>query len=138
MYARYAAGVTRSPLPAAPDVQVSVDVQYLAQHSGPGRALFTYLIRIENRSGDTWQLRARHWDIVDATGRETQVDGEGVVGEQPHIPPGGSYTYDSFVTVEAAPARMSGYYLLQDAWGAQAQAPIPAFILGVPGSRVLN
>ena len=89
---------------AAPDIRVQVNVQYMADHSTPERHLFMYVIHIENRSDDTWQLLARHWDIMDATGRVTRVDGEGVVGEQPVLPPGGSFTYDSFVTVEATPA----------------------------------
>ena len=121
-----------------PDVRVSVEVQHLAGHSTPGRQLFTYLIRIENHSDQTWKLVARHWDIIDATGRETVVDGEGVVGEQPVIAPGGHFVYDSFVTVEATPGRMGGYYVMQDAWGVSVQVPIPDFVLDLPGTRVLN
>ena len=126
-----------APLPA-PDIQVEVDVTHLPTHSTPGRQVFTYVIRIENRSDQTWQLLARHWDIVDAGGRETAVDGEGVVGEQPVIPPGGRFVYDSFVTLEATPGRMGGHYVMQDAWGAQAEVPIPPFMLEVPGERTLN
>lgn len=121
-----------------PDVRVHVDVSYLAAHSAPGRRLFTYVIRIENRSDETWQLLARHWDILDASGRETVVDGEGVVGEQPVIPPGGAFVYDSFVTVQDTPGRMAGHYVMQDAWGVQAQVPVPPFVLEVPGERTLN
>ena len=121
-----------------PDISVTVQVQHVPSHSTPQRQLFAYFITIDNHSDESWKLLSRHWDITSGDGQQFTVEGEGVVGEQPHIPPGGSYTYDSFVTVEAAPARMSGYYLLQDAWGAQAQVPIPAFILDVPGTRVLN
>ncbi|GAA5513264.1 protein ApaG [Deinococcus carri] len=124
--------------PDTPDVRVRVDVSYLPTHSGPERRLFAYVIRIENHSGETWQLLSRHWDILDAGGRETVVDGEGVVGEQPVIPPGGAYVYDSFVTVQDTPGRMSGHYVMQDAWGKQAQVPIPPFVLEVPGERMLN
>ncbi|MBB5233680.1 Co2+/Mg2+ efflux protein ApaG [Deinococcus budaensis] len=122
----------------APDVRVHVDVSYLPAHSAPGRRLFTYVIRIENRSDETWQLLARHWDILDASGRQTVVDGEGVVGEQPVIPPGGAFVYDSFVTVQDTPGRMAGHYLMQDAWGVRVQVPIPPFVLEVPGERTLN
>lgn len=124
--------------PDSPDVSVQVEVSYLPAHSTPGRRVFAYVIRIENHSEDTWQLLARHWDIVDAGGRETAVDGEGVVGEQPVIPPGGTFVYDSFVTVQATPGRMSGHYVMQDAWGERVRVPIPAFVLEVPGERVLN
>ncbi|GMA14129.1 Co2+/Mg2+ efflux protein ApaG [Deinococcus metallilatus] len=121
-----------------PDVRVSVDVSYLPAHSTPGRRVFSYVIQVENHSDQTWQLLARHWDILDAGGRETVVDGEGVVGEQPVIPPGGAFVYDSFVTVQDTPGRMQGYYVMQDAWGVRAQVPIPPFVLEVPGERTLN
>ena len=122
----------------SPDIQVRVEVLFMPSHSQPGRLVFAYIIHIENRSDQTWKLLARHWDIVDGLGRETSVDGEGVVGEQPVLPPGGSFTYDSFVTVEATPGRMGGHYVMQDAWGVHAHVPIPAFVLDVPGARVLN
>lgn len=123
---------------ATPDVQISVQVTHLAAQSTPARRVFTYVIRIENRSDQSWQLRARHWDIVDALGHEINVDGDGVVGQQPIIPPGGTFVYDSFVTVEATPGRMGGYYVMQDAWGTQRRVPVPTFMLDVPGERTLN
>ena len=123
---------------SAPGIQVSVQVMHLAAQSTLERRVFSYVIRIENRSDQTWQLLARHWDIMDALGHEIQVDGDGVVGEQPVIPPGGIFVYDSFVTVEAVPGRMGGYYVMQDAWGARARVSIPPFILDVPGERTLN
>lgn len=126
------------PSEATPDVQVSVQVTHLPAQSTPGRRVFSYVIQIENRSNQTWQLLARHWDIVDALGHNISVDGDGVVGEQPMLPPGGVFVYDSFVTVEATPGRMGGYYVLQNAWGARAQVPIPTFMLDVPGERTLN
>ncbi len=120
-----------------PDIRVQVNVQYVADHSTPERHLFMYVIHIENRSDLTWQLLARHWDIMAATGRVTHVDGEGVVGEQPVLAPGGTFLYDSFVTLEAAPGHMGGHYLMQDAWGLQVHVPIPTFALILPG-RTLN
>lgn len=122
----------------SPDVRVSVDVSYLPAHSTPERRVFAYVIRIENCSDQTWQLLARHWDILDAGGRETVVDGEGVVGGQPVIPPGGAFVYNSFVTLEDTPGRMQGYYVMQDAWGLRARVPIPPFRLEVPGERLLH
>ncbi len=115
-----------------------MNVFHLSAHSTPGRQVFTYVIRIENHSEETWQLLARHWQIVDAGGRQTVVDGEGVVGEQPVIPPGGVFVYDSFVTVQDTPGRMEGHYVMQDAWGMRAQVPILPFVLEVPGERMLN
>lgn len=120
-----------------PDIGVSVQVRHRPDYSTPDRYAFSYVITIENRSDQTWQLLARHWDIQDAQGRAFSVDGEGVVGEQPILAPGASYTYDSFVTVEALPGLMHGHYVMGDAWGARAQVPIAPFRLDV-GERVLN
>lgn len=124
--------------PDTPDVRVTVDVRHLPAHSTPERRVFAYVIRIENHSGETWQLLARHWDIVDAGGRETVVDGDGVVGQQPLLQPGGVFVYDSFVTVQDTPGRMEGHYVMQDAWGVRARVLIPPFVLEVPGERTLN
>ncbi|MFC4637528.1 Co2+/Mg2+ efflux protein ApaG [Deinococcus hohokamensis] len=123
---------------AGPDIRVTVEVEHLAAHSRAERQVFAYVIRIENHSDQTWQVLSRHWEITDATGQTTQVDGEGVVGEQPVIPPGGAFVYDSFVTLQASPGRMGGHYTVQDAWSVRARVPIPTFLLEVPGTRVLN
>lgn len=122
----------------APDLRISVTVQHLAAHSQPGRQVFSYVIRIENHAADSWQVMARHWFITDGGGRGTQVEGEGVIGQQPVIAPGGVFVYDSFVTLEDVPGSMSGYYELRDAWGQKGRAPIPAFALAVPSDKPLS
>ena len=131
--------MTRPPAPDthAPDIHISVTVRFLPEHSHDRRQAFAYRVALENRSGDTWQLLARHWDIQDGSGRTFTVDGEGVIGEQPILAPGASYTYESFVTVEALPGHMRGHYVMQDAWGVRAQVPIPPFHLSL-WERVLN
>lgn len=120
-----------------PNIHIAVEVKHLPTHSSPQKQAFQYTITIQNRSDSTWQLLARRWDISDAAGRAFSVEGDGVVGEQPVLAPGASYTYDSFVTIETVPGLMHGYYVMQDAWGARVQVPIPAFRLGL-GERVLN
>jgi ApaG protein len=124
--------------PSWPDVRVEVSVLHLADYSRPGRQVFTYVIRIENHDPDSWQVMARAWQITDGTGAQTEVQGEGVVGQQPIIAPGGVYVYDSFVTIEALPGQMQGYYDLRDAWGRAGRVKIPAFVLSVPEERTLN
>ncbi|GGJ60979.1 Co2+/Mg2+ efflux protein ApaG [Deinococcus aquiradiocola] len=130
-----------------PDLSVAVDVRYRPDHSRDGRWLFQYVITIENRADESWQVLAREWTITDGEGRVTQVAGEGVVGQTPVLAPGGVYVYDSFVTLQVAPGRMEGRYRVRNAWGHEAWAPIPPFVLalpdGVPGGdsgqgRVLN
>ncbi|WP_420594530.1 ApaG domain [Deinococcus sp.] len=126
------------PQPALPDVRVSVVASHLAAYSRPGRQVFNYVVRIENCAPDSWQVLGREWRILDASRRETRVQGEGIVGQQPIIAPGGVYVYDSFVTLEDAPGQMAGHLDLRDAWGQLGRAAIPAFALVVPEERTLN
>lgn len=125
--------------PTAPDIRITVRVRYLRERSRPERGVWTYRIRIENQSETSQQLLRREWRITDARGGVTEVQGDGVIGEQPIIAPGGAYEYESFVTLDAAPGQMQGAYIFRDAWGAEARVPIPAFGLALPGSeRTLN
>ena len=83
-------------------------------------------------------MLGREWRILDSGGRETQVQGEGIVGQQPIIAPGGVYVYDSFVTLEDVPGRMYGHYEVRDAWGQMGRVQIPAFMLAYPLTRQVN
>ena len=75
------------------NIRVSVTPQYLETESRPeqNRYFWAYTIVIENEGNETVQLRSRYWQITDAKGHVEEVRGAGVVGEQPHIEPGGSY-----------------------------------------------
>lgn len=137
------AGMTASPDPQlpdprTPDLRVTVEASHLPGQSVPGRAFFRYVVRIENHAEESWQLLGREWRITDAAGRLTEVAGDGVVGQTPVLAPGAVYVYDSFVTVEEPPGRMSGHYRLRDAWGREARVPIPEFRLELPAGRTLN
>ncbi|MFC6591912.1 Co2+/Mg2+ efflux protein ApaG [Deinococcus lacus] len=119
-------------------LSITVEPRHLPEHSSPGRQTFAYVVRIENKDDQTWQIVARHWHVREADGAEIVVDGEGVVGQQPLLAPGGVFVYDSAVTVAAAPAQMSGHYLLKNAWGEAGRADIPAFGLNLGGPRTLH
>ena len=73
-------------------VKVSVETQFQPEYSNPqgDHFMFAYKINIENLSDTTVQLLRRHWDIFDSNGIHREVEGEGVVGEQPVIEPGKS------------------------------------------------
>ncbi|MFP6622237.1 MAG: Co2+/Mg2+ efflux protein ApaG, partial [Myxococcota bacterium] len=78
-------------------VHVQVWSRYSAEHSDPQRSnwFFLYTIRIANVGNQTVQLLTRQWTITDATGRVEQVQGPGVVGEQPRLEPGEDFEYTS-------------------------------------------
>ena len=85
------------------------------------------------------QILARHWIITDQNGRREDVRGIGVVGEQPVIEPGSSFTYTSGCPLPTPSGTMVGTYQAIDSAGQTFTVDIPAFSLDVPGQkRVLN
>ena len=113
-------------------VTVSVETNYQADFSDPanGRFLFAYQITIENGTQSGIQLLSRHWDIIDANGLSREVDGEGVVGEQPVILPGESHQYISGCELATEMGSMQGYYTFKQVdKAALFRATIPHFTL---------
>ena len=122
-------------------VLVRVRPSYLAGQSDPdgGRWVWAYQVEIVNLTATPLQLMARRWVITDGQGRVEEVRGAGVVGEQPVIQPGDSYSYASGCPLGTPTGSMVGGYYMTDASGRSFEAAIPAFSLDVPGERrVLN
>ena len=122
-------------------ILIRVRPSYLAGQSDPdeGRWVWAYQIEIVNLSGSTVQLMARRWTITDAHGHVEEVRGPGVVGEQPVIAAGASYSYASGCPLPTDSGSMVGAYFMTDADGRSFEADIPAFSLDTPGARrVLN
>ncbi len=116
------------------DVTVRVSVSYLPEQSEParGRWFWAYHIRIENDGAGPVQLRTRHWIITDGRGARHTVEGEGVVGEQPVIQPGGSYDYVSGCPLATPSGAMQGSYRMIAEDGRAFDAAIPRFTLLAP------
>jgi ApaG protein len=119
-------------------VPVNVETFYIAAQSDPvaERYVFAYTITIRNGSDHAVKLLRRYWSITDANGKHTEVRGDGVVGEQPELAPGASYTYTSGAVLDTPVGTMQGHYDMQKADGSEFAAPIPLFRLAVP--HVLN
>lgn len=116
------------------DIQVLVRTNYVASQSVPleYRYVYTYTITIANKSNMSAQLISRHWRITDANEKLQEVQGMGVVGEQPHLKPGESYTYTSGVILETETGIMEGTYHMRAEDGVMFDAPIPTFALVPP------
>ena len=112
-------------------VTVRVTPTFLAQQSDPDnrRWVWAYSVEIENNRPDPVQLVARHWTITDAMGRTEEVRGPGVVGEQPVIEPGSSYSYASGCPLSTPSGAMVGDYSMADGEGLMFVVAIPAFSL---------
>jgi len=122
-------------------ILVRVRPSFLAGQSEPeeGRWVWAYQIEIVNLTPSPVQLLARSWTITDARGVSEQVAGPGVVGEQPTIQPGASYSYVSGCPLGTASGSMVGAYVMVDDLGRTFEVAIPAFSLDVPGvERLLN
>nr|WP_218625241.1 Co2+/Mg2+ efflux protein ApaG [Sphingomonas sp. dw_22] len=115
-------------------VVVRVSVSYLPEQSEPqrGRWFWAYHIRIENEGPHTVQLLTRHWIITDGRGARHSVEGEGVVGEQPMIEPGGSFDYVSGCPLSTPTGSMQGSYHMIGEDGSAFDVAIPKFTLIAP------
>ena len=96
-------------------VRVRAAACYMEDESDPTNRqfLYGYRIRFDNEGEETVQLISRHWVIVDAHGRQEEVRGEGVVGEQPVLTPGASYEYTSGCPLRTEWGTMEGSYLFR-------------------------
>ena len=120
------------------NVPVEVETFYIAAQSDPTaqRYVFAYTITIRNHSEETVQLLRRRWLITDANGKQTEVEGDGVVGEQPTLAPGSSYRYTSGAVLETPVGTMQGHYEMLSAQQERFHAAIPLFRLAMP--NILN
>ena len=111
----------------SPRVCVQVQSVYIETHSQPEeeRYVFAYTVTIRNLGRSAVQLLGRYWLITNGHGRETEVQGEGVVGEQPHIAPGDA-------VLETPLGTMQGHYDMVDVDGVPFSIDIPVFRLFVP------
>ena len=122
-------------------VVVRVRPSYLAGQSDPdqNRWVWAYSVEVVNLSGRPLKLIARRWTITDALGRVEEVKGQGVVGEQPLITAGDSYSYTSGCPLPTPSGAMVGAYVMEDPEGRLFEVAIPAFSLDAPGGkRTLN
>jgi ApaG protein len=116
-------------------VRVSVESEYVPTRSDPeqGNYFFAYHVTIRNEGAVPVQLRSRHWIIADSQGREQEVRGAGVVGKQPRIEPGESFSYTSACPLSTPVGSMRGCYQMVTDAGEVFEATIPPFTLAVPG-----
>ncbi|AYA35682.1 Co2+/Mg2+ efflux protein ApaG [Hymenobacter oligotrophus] len=116
-------------------VTVSVSTSYLSEYSSPNQEhfVFAYRIDIRNHSEYTVKLLRRHWHIYDANGVVREVEGEGVVGQQPTLEPGDAHQYVSGCNLKTGIGKMRGTYLMERvADGRTFEVEIPEFTLVVP------
>lgn len=116
-------------------IQVRVDCEYLEAESSPesGYYFFTYHVTITNHGGEVVRLLHRHWIITNSDGKKEEVHGAGVIGQQPVLRPGESFSYSSYCPLATPVGTMQGSYQMITEEGESFNALIPPFRLAVPG-----
>lgn len=118
-------------------IRVTVRPTYLEEQSDPDgqHFVFSYAVRIENVSDALVRLISRHWLIHDEVGVDTEVIGEGVIGEQPLLTPGKVHEYESFCILKSGEGYMVGEYTFKGPDGRHFQVQIPKFTLSSSQGR---
>jgi ApaG protein len=124
-------------MPDSPyQIDVSVRSQFLPEQSdaGQNRFAFSYTVTLHNSGSVPAKLISRHWIITDGDGHTQEVRGPGVIGQQPHLDPGQTYTYSSGTVMNTRVGNMHGSYQMVADDGQHFDAPIAPFRLAVPGA----
>jgi len=117
-------------------VEVGVTTQFRADvsHTKEGSYFFNYRISIENRNSFSVKLIHRDWFIFDSLNPPVHVSGEGVVGQQPVLEAGESYSYTSGCELHSEIGSMHGFYTFMNTdTNDLFRVEIPAFDLIFPG-----
>ena len=119
---------------ATDGIRVRVQPRFSIADSDPkeGAFVFSYDITLSNEGDTSAQLLFRHWYIHDASGEDTEVDGDGVVGQQPMLGPGDSHQYQSYCVLRSPVGYMEGYYTFVRSDGERFRVAVPRFDLSVP------
>lgn len=115
-------------------IRIHVIPAYVPDQSDPdqNQYFFSYTIEIHNGGKHSVQLVSRHWIITDAHGKMEEVQGPGVVGQQPTLEPGESFQYSSFCPLTTPTGSMEGTFLMMSGKGERFEVKIPKFILVEP------
>jgi ApaG protein len=115
-------------------VRVSVVAEYAPSRSNPqnNEWFFLYTITISNESTETVQLVSRHWIITNGAGEVEEVRGPGVIGQQPVLGPGESFTYTSGCPLTTPFGTMEGTYQMVADSGDRFDARVATFTLSEP------
>ncbi len=117
------------------NIRIKVTTNYLKQQSAPdeNRYVFSYTINIKNLGNNSAKLISRQWIITDSNGNIQEVNGDGVVGQQPNINSGEEFTYTSGTIIKTPVGTMEGRYFMEDRNNKRFEALIVPFTLAVPG-----
>ena len=123
-------------------VRVQVLSEYAPDRSDPpnNQWFFLYTIEITNEGEEAVQLVSRHWVITDAEGHVEEVRGPGVVGQQPVLAPGESFTYE-FRALPTADSSRGGTFMYHSHFDEDRQVGLglsATFVIEPPGKPAFD
>ncbi len=118
-------------------IKISVEVAYQPQakelREAEARNIFAYRITIQNLNDFDVQLLRRHWYICNGLGMRHEVEGPGVIGEQPVIAPNASHRYVSYCPLATPIGKMYGNFLMKNLEDKSFfRVSIPQFLMILP------
>lgn len=115
-------------------IEIQVTPNYIVEKSNPLQSLyvFTYNVIIFNKSQSSVQLISRYWRIRDAFGRIDEIEGPGVIGQQPLLLPQNNFEYSSFCPLSTEFGTMQGYYKMRIIDEEDDNATNPLFNVEIP------
>jgi ApaG protein len=115
-------------------IVITVDTQFIPENSMVefNKYFFAYTITIRNQGIQSVQLISRHWVIQNSKNETFEVRGQGVIGEQPIIKPGDSYSYTSGTEIDTPVGSMYGTYQMITEDARSFDAKISKFELNMP------
>ena len=93
--------------------------------------VFIYTITIQNHGQRAIKLLGRKWVIRKDNGEKLVIEGQKIVGQEPHIEPGERFTYNSFHLLDQS-ATADGSYFGTNHKGQPIVVPIPSFVMKIP------
>lgn len=119
---------------ATEGIRVRVEPTFSLAESAPadGTFVFSYHVKLANEGSDAAQLLFRHLRIHDSAAGDSVIDGDGVIGQQPFLAPGGSHEYSSYCVLQSPVGYMEGYYTFVRPDGRQFRVAMPRFALSGP------
>ncbi len=126
-HANHSTAITRG-------IRVEVSPEFLGQCLKTGRMVWVYAyhVTITNEGSEVVQLLTRHWIITNGNGEVKEVQGPGVVGEQPILAPGQTYRYSSGCPMDTILGTMHGSYQVITDDGLEFDVEIAPFTLADP------
>ena len=115
-------------------ISVTVEPYYLEEQSTPelSHYVWAYKVVIHNKGKEIVQVKSRYWRITDSNGKIQEIEGDGVVGEQPILNPGEKFEYTSGTPLSTPSGFMEGHYEMETKSGNKFDASIPLFSLDSP------